>query len=1263
MPDDELPFNGDDIDLSDDGDDGDDADVEAPVTTASIEPIEIQEEMERSFLDYAMSVITSRALPDARDGLKPVHRRILWGMEDLGARPNRSHMKCARVTGDVMGKYHPHGEGAIYDALVRMAQTFSLRHPLIDGHGNFGSPDFGPAASRYCLVGGTRIRLADGRSHRIGDLVGLGPDSEADADFEVLDKDGKAVRVEKVFNSGVHPTKRLTTELGQELRGTANHPVLCLEPVAGVPMFQWRTLDEITPGTVVCVARNAWAEVVPDTFERMLGVLLGAWVSEGWSSEGRAGFNNTDRAFFDEVLFAYDSLVGGMRYVSSRQTRVDRKELHELDVHNLTELRRGPLAPLLGIRSADKFVPDVVWTGGPGVKRAFLMALFEGDGGPRVATDDSFTIHYTTHSERLAREVQELLIEFGVIAALKRYARPSGSIEHRLLITGRHNVKAFAERVGFLHTKQAKLQGLLRRAPQRTHRLSRDHVPFVADFVRSELLDRGRGSGRKWLVSHNFDRVERWEVERVRLLERIKDVDLLQTVLPVMDSGYRFERVASVVDDEPAEVYSVRVRSEDHSFLAGGFVNHNTECRLAPLAMRLLDGIDENTVDFTPNYSGEFEEPEVLPARFPNLLVNGSQGIAVGMATNIPPHNLGEVIDATIHLIDNPGATADDLMEFVKGPDFPTGALIMGRQGILDAYRTGKGSIRLRAVAEIEEGPRSDRIIVTEMPYQTSISATAARIKELVESRALDGIADVNDESARGKTRLVIKLKKDAPGLVVLNNLFKHTPLQTNFAVNTVALVDGVPRTLNLVQALHAYIDHQVEVVRRRTENRLGKAQKELHKYEGRLKAIDVIDAVIATIRASDDRPAARDALMAAPFEFSEVQAEDILAMQLGQLTRLSRIEIEQRIIDLRTTIAELEAILADEGRLRAVIKEELAAVKGEFATARRSRITLDAGDMNIEDLIDDEELIVTLSAKGYTKTVSADTFRAQGRGGKGIAGAKLRDDDYVTHILTTTAHAYLLFFSHLGRVYRLKAHEIPKKERTARGTAIVNLLQLQPNEHIQAIIDTRDYETNRYLFFATRQGQVKKTKFNEYDSSLRTGLIAINLRDGDELVKVIPTNGGDDILMLSKLGQAIRFNEDDVRPMGRAAAGVRGMKLRSGDEVVSLDTCRDDVAMLIVTDAGYGKRTQLEHFNRQGRGGQGVRGIKLTARKGHVVAAFMVHIDDEIFVINSVGTVIRMPVREISSQGRDATGVRVMGLDEGQTVAAVAPVLQTDDA
>jgi DNA gyrase subunit A len=816
-------------------------DIETPPPDephSGVEPIEIQEEMERSFLDYAMSVIMSRALPDARDGLKPVHRRILYGMDVLGARPDRSHMKCARVVGEVMGKFHPHGDGAIYDALVRMAQDFSLRDPLVDGHGNFGSPDFGAAASRY------------------------------------------------------------------------------------------------------------------------------------------------------------------------------------------------------------------------------------------------------------------------------------------------------------------------------------------------------------------------------------------------------------------------------------------TECRLAPIAMRMLDGIGEDTVDFADNYSGDETEPVVLPSRFPNLLVNGSQGIAVGMATNIPPHNLVEVIDATVHLIDNPDATPDDLMQFIKGPDFPTGALIMGRQGILDAYRTGKGSIRIRAVAEIEEGTgrSGDLIVVTEMPYQTSISATAAKIAELVQTRQIDGIADVNDESAKGKTRLVIRLKKDAPGLVVLNNLYKHTPLQTNFATNCVALVDGVPRTLNLVQALQAYVEHQVEVIRRRSQYRLDKARRDLHIQEGYLKAINVIDEVIATIRASENRSDARERLMAEPFEFSDTQAEHILDMALGRLTRLARIDLETRIDELRTEISELEAILADEGKLRTVIKDELAEVKEAFGTPRRSQVTLDAGDMDIEDLIDDEELVVTLSHRGYVKTVAADAFRAQGRGGRGVAGAKLRDEDYVTHILTTTAHAYLLFFSNLGRVYRLKAHEIPKKDRTARGTAMPNLLQLQPGEHIQAIIDTRDYETKRFLFFATKQGQVKKTKFNEYDSSLRTGLIAIKLRDGDELVRVIPTDGGDDILMVTRLGQGIRFSEDDVRSMGRAAAGVRGMKMRAGDEVVSCDTCRDDVAMLIVTDAGYGKRTQLEHFNRQGRGGQGVRAIKLTAKKGHVVAAFMVGIDDEVFLINSTGTVIRMEVRGISSQGRDATGVRVMQLEGDQHVAAVAPVLSVDD-
>src|SRR5581483_2532815 len=651
-------------------------------------------------------------------------------------------------------------------------------------------------------------------------------------------------------------------------------------------------------------------------------------------------------------------------------------------------------------------------------------------------------------------------------------------------------------------------------------------------------------------------------------------------------------------------------------------------------------------------------------SRFPNLLVNGSQGIAVGMATNIPPHNLGEVIDAVVHLIDNPEATPDDLMQFVKGPDFPTGAFILGRAGILDAYRTGRGSIKMRARAEIvEEGKSGPRIVVTELPYQGSLGSIAQRIKELVDNRELDGIRSIEDLSAGLDTKLVIGLKRDAAANVVLNNLFKHTPLQTSFGVNMVALVDGVPRTLNLAQMLSAYIDHQVEVITRRSEFRLRKARDRAHIVEGLLKALDMIDAIIALIRGSDDRGAARDGLMAATFAFSEVQATHILDMTLGRLTRLGRSELDEEMAKLRETITDLEAILGDPERLRGVIKTELAEIREKFATPRKAEITYDPGDIGIEDLIEDEPLVVTMTKAGYIKTVASGAFRTQGRGGRGVAGARLKEEDLVTTIIHTTSHAYLLFFTNLGKVYRLKAHEVPMKERTARGTHIANLLPFAAGEHVQAVIDTRDFPEDRLLFFATRKGMVKKTTFSEYDKSRRDGFIAINLREGDELVRVIQTSGDDDIFMVTRNGTTVRFSESDMRATGRAAQGVIGMRLREGDEVVSCDVARDEAAILMITDAGYGKRTQLDKFRRTGRGTIGVKGIKLTAKRGYVVAAFMVALEDEIFLVSSGGVTNRIPVRGISSQGRDATGVRVMNLDDGQTVASATPILAAEEA
>ena len=793
--------------------------------------VEIQDEMESSFLDYAMSVIISRALPDARDGLKPVHRRILWSMFDQGFRPDRGHVKCARVVGDVMARFHPHGDSAIYDALARMAQPFSLQHPLIDFHGNYGSPEDPPAAARY------------------------------------------------------------------------------------------------------------------------------------------------------------------------------------------------------------------------------------------------------------------------------------------------------------------------------------------------------------------------------------------------------------------------------------------TECRLDALAMAMLADIGEETVDFVDNYSGDFTEPAVLPARLPNLLVNGSQGIAVGMATSIPPHNLGEVISAVVHLLENPDAGTEELMTHISGPDFPTGGQILGRTGFETAYRTGRGSVKMRADVTLTELQGRNTLVVTAFPYQVSAGSVARKISDLVNGGELDGIADVNDESSGDETRFVIKLKRDANPEVVLNNLWKHTPLQSSFAMNMVALVDGVPRTLTLRDALGAYAGHQVEVVTRRSQYRLKTARARLHILEGLIRALDMIDEIIAVIRGSADTGSARAALMAASFEFSEIQANHILDMALSRLTRLGKSNLEEEAAEKRALVAELETLLADEFRVRMLVRDELQEISRAYAIERRSRLEIDPGELDIEDLIDDDDLVFTMSASGYVKAVPTEEFRLQGRGGRGVAGAKLKEADTVTHLIHTTAHSYLLFFSNRGRVYRLKAHEIPVARRTARGTSIANLLALQDNERIQAVIDTRDYEMNRYLFFATAEGRVKRTKFTAYDSSRKAGLIAIHLRDGDELVAVVPTSGEHDILMSSRLGQTIRFPQDQVREMGRTAAGVIGLRLRPNDSLVSCAVARPDATLLHVTTLGYGKRTELGDFNCKGRGGLGMMGIRLAADRGEVVGTLVVDPSDEILAVTRNGVVIRVLVSDILVRSRLVMGVKVMSPDPGDRVVAIALV------
>ncbi len=677
-----------------------------------------------------------------------------------------------------------------------------------------------------------------------------------------------------------------------------------------------------------------------------------------------------------------------------------------------------------------------------------------------------------------------------------------------------------------------------------------------------------------------------------------------------------------------------------------------TECRLAPLAMHLLESLDEDTVDFEDNYSGERQQPTVLPSRYPNLLVNGSTGIAVGMATNIPPHNLGEVIDAVQHVLEFPDATPENLLQFVKGPDFPTGGYIVGTRGVRDALLTGRGSVKMRAVADVQEIRKGrTAIIVTEIPYQVSRDRIMEKIASLVRDKTITGIADLRDESDKGGTRLVIELKRDAVPQVVLNQLYKLSQLQETFGVNTVALVDGVPRTLNIAEMVGYYIDHQMEVVERRTAFRLEKARARAHIVAGLLIALDAIDEVVSIIRGSVDVDAARNALIER-FSLSEIQANHILDMPLRRLAALEIDKLRAEAAELETTIAELEALLADPAKRRSLIGTELAVIREKYADPRRSRLIPDEGDLSLEDLIADEELVVTISNQGYVKSTLASAYRSQGRGGRGVRAARLHDDDFVARVIHTTAHAYLLFFTNRGKVYRVKAHEIPRKDRTARGVLAHSVLPIEPEERIEAVVDTRDYETARYLVIVTRLGQVKKTLMSEYDSRNST-LIAISLQEDDEVVAVRTTNGENDLLMFSSAGMGIRFKEDEVRPMGRDTQGVRGMKLREGDYVVAAASEKEGDEVLLLTSGGYGKRTRLEEFRPQKRGGVGLKAIKLTRVRGTLVSARAVSPGAEVFVISSQGDVIRQQADDISRQKRDATGVRVMQLPAGATIAA----------
>jgi len=985
-----------------------------------IEPVDIQLEMQRSFLDYAMSVIVARALPDVRDGLKPVHRRVLYAMYDSGYRPDRGHVKCSRVVGDVMGNYHPHGDMSIYDTLVRLSQPWSMRAPLIDGQGNFGSPGNDPAAAmRYCVTGDTLIATPDGEMPIASLAPDAAPNTTTEVDLKVIGLSGGPVRVTAFHHSGSHEVRTISAGR-RSVTATLNHPLLVAGRVEGLATMIWKLAGEIGVG---------------------------------------------------DLLVARDG---------SRGSRLSGQDVRPV-LPDLTELCRS------------------------------------------------------NPSRRLPYDVDD----------------PS-----------------------------------------------------------------------------NFS---------------------LVPVSGVSASGIR-------------PVYSLRVDCADRAFITNGFVSHNTEARLSPLAMDMLRDIDEETVDFKPNYDGRSQEPVVLPSRIPNLLVNGGGGIAVGMATNLPPHNLREVAAGVTWALDHPDATSEELLERlmkdIPGPDFPTKGLIVGRDGISDAYRTGRGSIRMRAVVTVEADNRGRTIlVVTELPYQVNPDNLVENIAALARDGKVSGIADINDESSdRIGMRIVVTLKRDAVAKVVLNNLYKHTQLQTTFGVTMLAIVDGVPRTLRLDQVVAYYVEHQVEVIVRRTQYRLRKAEERAHILRGYLAALNALDAVIALIRNSASADEARTGLMRL-LSIDDVQAVAILDLQLRRLAALERLRIEQEAAEIEAKIADFNDILARPGRQRSIIRDELREIVDKYGDERRTRLVPYDGDMSMEDLIAAEDVVVTITRTGYAKRTKTDLYRSQRRGGKGVQGAALKTDDLVAHFFVCSTHDWILFFTNKGRVYRTKAYDLPEANRNARGQHVANLLAFQPDEQIAEAITIKNYEVAPYLVLATKSGLVKKTKLTDFDSNRSGGIVAINLREDDELIDAALISDEDDLLLVSKQAQSIRFKADDesLRPMGRATSGVIGMRFSAEDELLAMEVIQEGMEILIATNGGFAKRTKVEEYPLQGRGGKGVLTARIVTTRGGLVGAMTVRPEDEIYAITSDGVVIRTAVVEVRRAQRQTMGVRLMNLPEGVTLVSIA--------
>ncbi|NQT75505.1 MAG: DNA gyrase subunit A [Candidatus Omnitrophica bacterium] len=1265
-------------------------------------PVHIEDEMKSSYLTYAMSVIVGRALPDIRDGLKPVHRRILYAMMDLGLEHSKPYKKSARIVGECF----------IKDTLILTEKGLVPIQDVGRGDRVFTQHSLRTVTQLYEMPkrGLLKIRLDNGTHNTVT------PSQK----FKVLDKN-----LEFVWKEAKELTREdyiVTRAHYPEIKGPARlkkgvdikkHPAYLNESIAYV-----------------------------------LGFLLsdGSVEKSNGRQRNRMRFDSCSESILEKVRsifkqeFDYEPKIEvkaskgvtrhGKPLKKMYSVRINRNHINDFFMLNFN---------LEGCKAKTKEIPRQIYMSPKEVIFAFVSGLVDGDGSIHK---NRRVIHYGSISEKLIDGLLMLLQHQGIFGSKYKTERTNSSHILGREVKSREvfyylefkssNALLLASRINCVQPlKKIRLFGM---GFKRTIPSKHDLIPYAGANIFAELSGRHIGSG--WYQDLNGDKfrmgikyptggkirysndltekplrksqILSWGIE-----EKLRKIGspLSTFVDDIVENKIYFSKVASIEKSIPQETFDIQVEGE-HEFVANGMVSHNclgkyhphgdtavydslvrmvqnfslryplidgqgnfgsvdgdaaaamryTEARMDSIADELLDDIDKATVDFVPNFDESLEEPSVLPARLPNLLVNGSSGIAVGMATNIPSHNLNEIVDAIVKVISDPAVSIKDLMKIVKGPDFPTGGIICGREGIKEAYETGRGRLKLHAKAAVEQQKgNKESIIITEIPYQVNKSKLIEAIAELVQDKKIEGISDIRDESDKDGMRVVIDLKRDQNAQVILNQLYKRTQMETTFGVITLALVDGKPRVLNLKEVLELYIKHREIIVRRRTQFELDKAERRAHILEGLKIAIDHIDKIIKTIRESKDTKIAKDALMK-NFDLSDIQAQAILEMQLQRLTALERGKVEKEYLELIKKIEIFQAILRSEKKILEIVKDEVAGLKKKYGDERRTEIVAKVEEMEIEDLIAEEDMVITISHAGYIKRIPVAAYRKQKRGGVGVTGIDMKEEDFVEHLFVASTHEYILVFTNTGRVHWLKVYEIPQASRSARGKAIANLLHLAPGESVSACVRVKEFEEGKFLVMATKNGLIKKTDIMSYSNPRKGGIIGITIEKGDELIDVKWTDGKQEIFLATNQGKAIRFSEAQVRDMGRGAKGVRGISVGKKDYVIAMDIVRPEATILTVTSQGFAKRTPFTEYRKQSRGGKGIKNVNVTAKNGEATGLKTVKDKDEVMVITDKGMIVRTPVKDIRTTGRATQGVRIMKLEKGDRVSTVASVVPEEE-